>query len=74
MWLPPLRPVLPDGAPVGISLGAFKPQRDIEHEFWPGPTSVDLSDWGEWVEIEEHPRVVERPRGPLATALAVILG
>ncbi len=44
MWLPPLRPVLPEGTPVGINLGAFKPQREMERAFWPGPPG----NWEPW--------------------------
>ena len=69
MWLPPLRPVLPEGAPVGISQGAFKPQRDIEHQFWPGPPVEVVGHWEPWLDD-----VPARPKRRLAAAIAAILG
>ncbi|MEX0784208.1 MAG: hypothetical protein WD557_16325 [Dehalococcoidia bacterium] len=70
MWLPPLRPVLPEGAPIGVSLGAFKPQRDIEHAFWPGPPAEVLGNWEPWASADGDPR----PRGRLAAAIMALFG
>ena len=69
MWLPPLRPVLPEGAPVGISLGAFKPQRDIERQFWPGPPVEVVGYWEPWIE-----HVPARPKRRLVAAIAGMFG
>ncbi len=70
MWLPPLRPVLPEGAPIGISLGAFKPQRDVEHAFWPGPPGRCRGEWEPWGQDE----LSAGSRGRLAAAIVALLG
>jgi hypothetical protein len=58
MWLPPLRPVLPEDAPVGISMGTFKPQREMDRAFWPGPPSEVL---GIWEPLEHAPSLHSHP-------------
>jgi hypothetical protein len=60
--------VLPEGAPVGISLGAFKPQRDVEREFWPGPPVEAAGQWEAWMDD------FAMPQAPRRRALAAIAG
>jgi hypothetical protein len=56
MWLPPLRPELPEDAPVGISMGAFKPQWEMERAFWPGPPGyAEAERWEPWQPDLAHP-------------------
>lgn len=72
MWLPPLRPVLPENAPRGIHLGAFKPQREVERDFWPGPPFAVFHAEAEPVkEATQEPQ--GSPRWRRLTAMAAML-
>lgn len=73
MWLPPLRPVLPEGAPVGIELGVLKPQREVERRFWPGPPTEGL-ECRETVPITGWPPPGRRRKGILPALGAACTG